>query len=229
MDLDLLISKYSKDLMEMKSKWSQWGIEVEEKLEDVSESDNNTPKSANEENLPESSIDTEGENEDNAVISASLDIEEEPNVAQNVDSTQEVTVENAGDENEDESSNTNEAESKDTESEDEATSSVAGFSARVFTGEDAYPVENAKVLIYKDKKLFHFLLTDENGNTPRVEIAAAPSENALIPNSENQKIDYFAEVVADGFTPQKNLLVSAVGGTEILLPIQLIPISERND
>lgn len=225
MDLDLLISKYSKDLMEMKSKWSQWGIEVEEKVEDVKENDNDTPEAASENASSKSSTDATEENALNAAIAASLDIEEKPNAAQDVDSTQEMSEENSigGDEE----TSTNERENA--ESEEEVTGGVAGFSARVFTGEDAYPVENAKVLIYKDKKLFHFLLTDENGNTPRVEIAAAPSENALIPNSENQQIDYLAEVFADGFTPQRDLLVSAVGGTDILLPVQLIPISERND
>lgn len=225
MDLDLLISKYSKDLMEMKSKWSQWGIEVEEKVEDVKENDNDTPEAASENASSKSSTDATEENALNEAIAASLDIEEKPNAAQDVDSTQEMSEENSigGDEE----TSTNERENA--ESEEEVTGDVAGFSARVFTGEDAYPVENAKVLIYKDKKLFHFLLTDENGNTPRVEIAAAPSENALIPNSENQQIDYLAEVFADGFTPQRDLLVSAVGGTDILLPVQLIPISERND
>lgn len=225
MDLDLLISKYSKDLMEMKSKWSQWGIEVEEKVEDVKENDNDTPEAASENASSKSSTDATEENALNEAIAASLDIEEKPNAAQDVDSTQEMSEENSigGDEE----TSTNERENA--ESEEEVTDGVAGFSARVFTGEDAYPVENAKVLIYKDKKLFHFLLTDENGNTPRVEIAAAPSENALIPNSENQQIDYLAEVFADGFTPQRDLLVSAVGGTDILLPVQLIPISERND
>lgn len=225
MDLDLLISKYSKDLMEMKSKWSQWGIEVEEKVEDVKENDNDTPEAASENASSKSSTDATEENALNAAIAASLDIEEKPNAAQDVDSTQEMSEENSigGDEE----TSTNERENA--ESEEEVTGGVAGFSARVFTGEDAYLVENAKVLIYKDKKLFHFLLTDENGNTPRVEIAAAPSENALIPNSENQQIDYLAEVFADGFTPQRDLLVSAVGGTDILLPVQLIPISERND
>lgn len=225
MDLDLLISKYSKDLMEMKSKWSQWGIEVEEKVEDVSENDNDMPEAESENASSKSSTDATEESALNAAIAASLDIEEKPNAAQDVDSTQEMSEENSigGDEE----TSTNERENA--ESEEEVTGGVAGFSARVFTGEDAYPVENAKVLIYKDKKLFHFLLTDENGNTPRVEIAAAPSENALIPNSESQQIDYLAEVFADGFTPQRDLLVSAVGGTDILLPVQLIPISERND
>lgn len=225
MDLDLLISKYSKDLMEMKSKWSQWGIEVEEKVEDVKENDKDMLEAASENASSKSSTDATEENALNEAIAASLDIEEKPNAAQDVDSTQEMSEENSigGDEE----TSTNERENA--ESEEEVTGDVAGFSARVFTGEDAYPVENAKVLIYKDKKLFHFLLTDENGNTPRVEIAAAPSENALIPNSENQQIDYLAEVFADGFTPQRDLLVSAVGGTDILLPVQLIPISERND
>lgn len=225
MDLDLLISKYSKDLMEMKSKWSQWGIEVEEKVEDVKENDKDMLEAASENASSKSSTDATEENALNEAIAASLDIEEKPNAAQDVDSTQEMSEENSigGDEE----TSTNERENA--ESEEEVTGGVAGFSARVFTGEDAYPVENAKVLIYKDKKLFHFLLTDENGNTPRVEIAAAPSENALIPNSENQQIDYLAEVFADGFTPQRDLLVSAVGGTDILLPVQLIPISERND
>ena len=33
-DLDLLISKYSENLMQMKEKWSKWGIVTEEKTTD---------------------------------------------------------------------------------------------------------------------------------------------------------------------------------------------------
>ena len=107
--------------------------------------------------------------------------------------------------------------------------SYATFTARVFSGNEAYPIEGAKVMIYKDGNLHTFLITNENGETATVKIESAPAENALTPNSENQEIDYSADVYADGFSAKKGLLVSAVGDSHILLTVQLTPLSERID
>ncbi|MBQ7295314.1 MAG: hypothetical protein IJW86_03885 [Clostridia bacterium] len=105
----------------------------------------------------------------------------------------------------------------------------ANFQARVFSGDQAYPIEGAKVLIYLGGRLHTFLITNENGETQRVKIESSPDENALTPNSENQQLDYLADIYADGFAEKKGLLVSAVGGSDILLNVQLTPEPERID
>lgn len=109
---------------------------------------------------------------------------------------------------------------------DEPTS-YANFSARVFTGNNVYPIENAKVLVVKNDRLYTFLTTDRDGVTKKIRLPAYPEANSLNPESDKQSLDYTGEVYATGFTPKKNLLISAVGGSDIVLDVQMTPISER--
>lgn len=103
----------------------------------------------------------------------------------------------------------------------------AYFTARVFTGNNAYPIENARVIVIKDDKLFTFLSTDSDGMTKRVKLPSYPEINSLEPESNEQYVEYSAEVYAQGFTPKKDLLVSAVGGSDIVLDVQMTPLDER--
>lgn len=105
--------------------------------------------------------------------------------------------------------------------------SFAQFFARVFTGEGAYPVKGAKVVIYRGDNIYAFLETDSNGSTKKVKLPSFSKENSLEPENENQSIEYNADVFANGFTTQKGLLVSAVGGSEIVLNVLLVPEEER--
>lgn len=105
----------------------------------------------------------------------------------------------------------------------------AYFSAKIFSGNQAYPVANAKVSVYLDGKLHIFLITDENGETKRVKLQSFPATNAFIPENTQQVLDYTAEIHAEGFATEKNLLVSAVGGSDILLTAEMTPLSERID
>lgn len=202
-DFDFLISKYSDDLMQMKEKWSKWGIVTEEKKA--------VPEMYPAEETPEESAKALEEESSEA---PSEDIPEEEPLSEEETSPDKV-------------SDSDEAEISSYPTADPE--SYATFTARVFSGQEAYPIEGAKVMIYKNNNLHTFLITDRNGETPTVKIESAPAENALIPNSENQEIDYSADVFADGFIPRKNLLVSAVGDSHILLRVQLTPLSERID
>ena len=111
------------------------------------------------------------------------------------------------------------------EKETDEITSYATFSARVFTGNNAYPIENAKVLVVKDSKLFTFLTTDRDGVTKKVRLPSFPEDNSLNPDSEMQRVNYTGEVYATGFTPKKGLLISAVGGSDVILDVQMTPIS----
>lgn len=109
--------------------------------------------------------------------------------------------------------------------EPEEPTSFASFSARVFTGNNAYPVENAKVLVVKDDKLYTFLTTDRDGVTKKIRLPAFPESSSLNPDSDSQRVNYTGEVYATGFTPKKGLLISAVGGSDVILDVQMTPIS----
>lgn len=104
--------------------------------------------------------------------------------------------------------------------------SFATFRGRVFTGFGAFPVENAKVILYKNDVLYAFLVTDKNGETLTIKLEAFPEKNSLEPLSDEQRTDYSADVYAEGFTEKKNLLVSAVGGSDVVLDVELVPESE---
>ena len=109
---------------------------------------------------------------------------------------------------------------------EEELENYATFKARVFTGLEAFPIEKAKVLVYKDDILYAFLVTDKNGETQQIKIEAFPEKNSLEPLSDKQRTDYTADVYAEGFNEKRNLLVSAVGGSDIVLDVELIPESE---
>ena len=100
------------------------------------------------------------------------------------------------------------------------------FVARVFSGGGAYPVPEAKVVLYRGDTLEAFLTTDKSGETPQIKIASYPEKNSLEPLSDEQRLNYSADVFADGFTEKKNLLISAVGGADVVLNVELVPESE---
>ncbi|MEE1139388.1 MAG: hypothetical protein U0M02_12995, partial [Acutalibacteraceae bacterium] len=108
----------------------------------------------------------------------------------------------------------------------EEPSSEAAFSAKVSTGSGAYPVEGAKVIIKKDGRLYAFLTTDRNGETPSVVLPAFPSQDSLSPQTA-RVVEYTADVVAEGFEEKNNLAVNTVGSTEVFLLADLIPLQER--
>ena len=103
------------------------------------------------------------------------------------------------------------------------------FTANVFTGNQAYPVPNAKISVYLNGKLHIFLITDENGKTKTVKLESFSKLNSFIPESTQQTLDYSADIQAEGFAEKQGLLVSAVGGSDILLSTELTPLSERID
>lgn len=103
----------------------------------------------------------------------------------------------------------------------------ASFSARVFAGNNAYPIEDAKVIIVKDDTLYTYLTTDRDGMTKKIRLPAYPEVNSLNPESDERAVSYTGEVYATGFTPKKGLLISAVGGSDIVLDVQMTPVSAR--
>ena len=96
------------------------------------------------------------------------------------------------------------------------------------SGEGAFPVPGEKIIVKKESEIFSFLVTDENGNTPTVTLPAYPEKDSL--SSETaREVEYSADVYAEGFQEKKNLPVSASGGAEIVLNVELTPNEERTE
>ena len=188
-ELDLLISKYTDDLIKLKNKWAEWGIATEETAETTIEENSESAYDAPEETAKE------GFTEDTAVKS---DEDKE-----NISPTNDIPL--------------------------STPENFALFTAKVYSGNQAYAVPGAKISIYLDGKLHAFLITDENGSTQQIKLEAYPKLNSFIPDSNEQTLDYSADIFAEGFIERKGLLVSAVGGSDILLNTELTPLSERID
>lgn len=103
----------------------------------------------------------------------------------------------------------------------------AYFSANVFFGEETYPVQGARIVIYRGDNIYAFLSTDENGKTKRIKLPAYDRENSLEAENPDKTVDYQADIFAEGFNAQKGLLVGAVGGSDIILRVILVPEGER--
>ena len=124
-----------------------------------------------------------------------------------------------------------EAESEDeenevTEKEETDLTDNASFFATVRSGGGAFPVPNAKIIIGRDDTVVSFLVTDENGETPKVFLPAYNEKDSLS-NETAKVVNYYADVYATGFQTKRNLPVIASGGAEIVLNIELTPDEER--
>lgn len=113
------------------------------------------------------------------------------------------------------------------EAEEKEMTSTASFSAAVFSGDYTYPVEGARIVIYRDDNIYAFLETDKNGTTKKITLPAFSAQNSLEPDNPDSSVDYFADVFAEGFIPEKGLLVSAVGGSDAFLKVIMVPEEER--
>ena len=77
-------------------------------------------------------------------------------------------------------------------------SDTATFYASVRSGEGAFPIPGAKVIVKKDSEIISFLVTDENGNTNTVTLPAYPEKDSL--SSETaREAQYSADIYAEGF------------------------------
>ena len=101
------------------------------------------------------------------------------------------------------------------------------FKAAIYTADQAYPVQDAKIELSKDGELVAYLITDRDGQTKTIQIQSPPAGNSLDPYSTQQSIDYSADVYAEGFVTKKNVLVSAVGDSFAILNLNIIPVPER--
>ena len=196
-DLDLLINKYTDDLIKLKDKWSESGIITEEASIPNEEEAEETATEESEDNMP---VETEEIMPEETIEDTAVKPDEDK---ENLSLISDIPIANP--------------------------ENFALFTAKVYSGNQAYAVPDAKISVYLDGKLHAFLITDENGSTRQIKLESYPKLNSFIPESDEQTVDYSADVFADGFIERKGLLVSAVGGSDILLNTELTPLSERID
>lgn len=104
----------------------------------------------------------------------------------------------------------------------------SSFEAQVFAAQQAYPIENAKIVVRENNDIVAFLFTDENGATKQIELTSPPKRNSLNPEVGTVRaFEYTADIYADGFLPKENMLIEAVGGTKVILKVNLVPDPER--
>ncbi len=152
--------------------------------------------------------------------------EEDENIENALETAAESPENTYAEEENDIATDSSATESNNDAGENELTS-TASFSAAVFSGDYTYPVEGARIVIYRDDNIYAFLETDENGATKKITLPTFAEQNSLESDNPDRSVDYFADVFAEGFTPQKGLLVSGVGGSDIFLKVIMVPESER--
>ena len=215
-NIDILIASYSDELLKMKEKWQGMGVVTAKEDEILTRNMPSKDETDEETDTKEAEEETESAkaqiNEDE---SAKLFEVKEDLPMQSFNQTPEKQE------------NTEGEPVLQKETSTEQPDSSANFFARVLTGDSAYPVSGAKVILYRNGELYKVLTTAESGETIKTKIPAYQKQNSLEPLSGNQRLDYTADVYADSFITRKNLLVSAVGGSEIILTVQMTPVSER--
>lgn len=199
-DLDELISKYTNDLIKIKDQWTQKGILTQESPTDITLPSQEQVQ--NDEDYEEPTQETKIEEfpQNETSEDTAVKPDEDP---ENISPVSELPLANP--------------------------ENFALFTGKVYSGNQAYAVPGAKISIYLSGKLHAFLTTDENGTTKQIKLESYPKTNSFIPENDEQTIDYSADIFAEGFIERKGLLVSAVGGSDILLNTELTPVSERID
>ena len=101
---------------------------------------------------------------------------------------------------------------------------VSLLKVQVYAGNEAFPIEGARVVISCQEKIEAFLITDENGSTPYIKLPSPKREESLSPQMGEKSYVYRGNIYADGFMPKKDLYISLVGGTSSVLKVNLIPL-----
>jgi len=107
--------------------------------------------------------------------------------------------------------------------------SVGTIQIEVSAASRALPIENAIIRIRDadDKSLKAVLITNQNGITDVIELAAPYKALSQTPEVENPFADYFADVVAPGFISRTDIPIQMFGSIKSILPITLIPAEQK--
>ena len=104
----------------------------------------------------------------------------------------------------------------------------------VKTADGALPVPDAQVSIYDHSQsengdgggIIFSLVTDENGNTPKVALGAVNKKLSLVPGNSTPYESYTVAVSKDGFYDADFIKVPIFEGITSIQPVFLIPLLE---
>ena len=96
-----------------------------------------------------------------------------------------------------------------------------------FTANRAIPIGDAVIRVKNEEgnRLVAVFVTDSSGNTQSFTLPTPNRELSETPDAVHPFVNYLVDINAEGFTPQTNLPVQMFGGTESLLPANLIPLN----
>ena len=96
-----------------------------------------------------------------------------------------------------------------------------------FTANRAIPIGDAVIRVKNEEgnRLVAVFVTDSSGNTQSFTLPTPDRALSETPNAVHPFVNYLVDINAEGFTPQTNLPVQMFGGTESLLPANLIPLN----
>ncbi len=102
---------------------------------------------------------------------------------------------------------------------------------RTYTAGGGLPVEGVKVKIRGSQEtnshIYHELLTNEDGNTPKLTLPAPDKDYSLAPSSSTPPYSlYDVEVEKNGYYSKKIYGLSIFSGVNSLQLINMIPLSE---
>lgn len=106
------------------------------------------------------------------------------------------------------------------------------LTVRVFTANEAIPIQGATVFVYENDKeggktgVIRSGTTNDGGLTDAFELRASPRDESLRPTGEKPYIGYNLEIVKDGYYTVRDVNVPIFAGITAIQPVAMIPLSE---
>lgn len=96
-----------------------------------------------------------------------------------------------------------------------------------YTANRAIPIGDAVIRVKNEEtnRLVAVFVTDSSGNTQSFTLPTPDRALSETPDAVHPFVNYLVDINAEGFTPQTNLPVQMFGGTESVLPANLIPLN----
>lgn len=109
----------------------------------------------------------------------------------------------------------------------QTTPSAGTLTIVVHTAGDALPVPGATVTVTAgegENRFYRTLVTDENGRTPPLRLAAPAAADSLSPGTGQPYAVYRVHTQKAGFYQNENRAVSLFAGVASVQPVELLPL-----
>ncbi|MBE6765246.1 MAG: carboxypeptidase regulatory-like domain-containing protein [Ruminococcaceae bacterium] len=105
-----------------------------------------------------------------------------------------------------------------------STNGTAQLKVVVYAADEAIPIQGANVIITSvgGDEIYKTAVTDENGQTPEIELPAVEVSGSNQQNNPDSYTEYRVSISADGYIPQERI-ASLVATTSATLPVAMTP------